>query len=292
MSRPQALPILGAEIWEPVEVARDMDGVKHAVAFASGKGGVGKSTCTVNVALALRYLGLTVGVLDADIYGPSVAHMLGVPPGQRPEAAPDDQMYPVEALGIRSMSMAYLTTERTPLVWRGPLAGGALAQLLAKTAWGELDCLLIDMPPGTGDIQLTLTQKIALSGVVIVTTPQEVALLDARKGIEMFQKVEVPLLGIIENMAFFRCSECGQKEPIFGVDGGERVAAEYGSKVLAQVPLAPVICEDADRGAPSVARDPESPVAAPYLNAARNLMAALEEKRVSSVGPAIHVSDD
>jgi len=269
-----------------------MDGVKHAVAFASGKGGVGKSTCTVNVALALRHLGLTVGVLDADIYGPRVAHMLGVPPGQRPEAAPDDRMYPIKAFGIRSMSMAYLTTEKTPLVWRGPLAGGALAQLLAKTAWGERDCLLLDMPPGTGDIQLTLTQKVALSGAVIVTTPQEVALLDARKGIEMFQKVEVPLLGIIENMAFFRCGECGHEEPIFGVDGGERVAAEYDSKVLAQVPLAPAICQDADRGAPSVARDPESPVAAPYLNAARGLMAALGEKPVASSGPAIHISDD
>ena len=198
-----------------------MNEIKHIIAVASGKGGVGKSTTAVNLALALKALGLKVGLLDADIYGPSQQLMLGVAEGTRPDQRDGQYLLPVEAHGLKTMSMGYLVTERTPMVWRGPMAGGALAQMLEQTLWGELDYLVIDMPPGTGDIQLTLSQKARVAGAVIVTTPQDIALMDAQKGIEMFRKVDVPILGVVENMAVHICSNCGHREHIFGAEGGQ-----------------------------------------------------------------------
>ena len=215
-----------------------MNQIKHIIAIASGKGGVGKSTTAVNLALALKTRGASVGLLDADIYGPSQQVMLGIPDDQRPEQKDGQYLLPVEAHGLKTMSMGYLVNERTPMVWRGPMAGGALAQMLEQTLWGELDYLVIDMPPGTGDIQLTLSQKAKVSGAVIVTTPQDIALLDARKGVEMFRKVDVPVLGIIENMAVHVCSECGHREHIFGEEGGVRMSRDYGLPLLASLPLA------------------------------------------------------
>ena len=201
-----------------------LQGVKNIVAVASGKGGVGKSTTAVNLALALQVEGLRVGILDADIYGPSLPRMLGIDDSVQPQVVNGNAFVPVPAHGLKSMSIGYLTSERTPMVWRGPMAGGALTQMLEQCLWGELDVLVVDMPPGTGDIQLTLSQKVRLSGAVIVTTPQDIALLDARKGIEMFRKVQVPVLGVVENMALHICSNCGHKEAIFGEGGGARVA--------------------------------------------------------------------
>ena len=229
-----------------------MNQIKHIVAIASGKGGVGKSTTSVNLALALKARGLSVGLLDADIYGPSQQLMLGISADVRPEQKDGQWLWPVDAHGLKTMSMGYLVTERTPMVWRGPMAGGALTQMLEQTIWGELDYLIIDMPPGTGDIQLTLSQKAKVAGAVIVTTPQDIALLDAQKGIEMFRKVNVPVLGIIENMAVHICSQCGHAEHIFGEDGGVRIAEEYKVPLLASLP--PLVvdqganrCRKADR---------------------------------------------
>jgi ATP-binding protein involved in chromosome partitioning len=269
-----------------------MQDIAHIVAVASGKGGVGKSTTAVNLALALSRLGARVGLLDADIYGPSLALMMGVADGTRPDTRDGKFLLPIEAHGIRCMSMAFLTSERTPAVWRGPMAGGALVQMLEQTDWGALDYLLIDMPPGTGDIQLTLSQKAQLSGAVIVTTPQDIALLDARKGIEMFGKVNVPVLGIIENMALHTCSQCGHSEPIFGLDGGQRIANEYGVALLASLPLARSIREQTDSGTPTVAAEPESSAAAAYIAAAGALRAALDNPPSASPAPTLTVTDD
>lgn len=269
-----------------------MQVAKHIIAVASGKGGVGKSTTAVNLALALKATGARVGLLDADIYGPSVALMLGVADGTRPESSDGKTMSPVEAHGLASMSMAYLASDRTPMVWRGPMAGGALIQMLEQTRWGELDYLIIDMPPGTGDIQLTLSQKATVSGAVIVTTPQDIALLDARKGIEMFRKVSVPVLGIIENMAMHVCSECGHTESIFGADGGQRIAAEYGVELLASLPLARTIREYTDAGTPVVLSEPESPAGQAYSAAAQAVMRALGEHPAEGDFPSITISDD
>ena len=198
-----------------------MDQVKHIIAVASGKGGVGKSTTAVNLALALQAGGHRTGLLDADIYGPSQQLMLGIEEGRRPEQKDGQYLVPIEAHGLQTMSMGYLVTDRTPMVWRGPMAGGALQQMLEQTAWGELDYLVIDMPPGTGDIQLTLSQKASVSGAVIVTTPQDIALIDARKGLAMFRKVNIPVFGVIENMATHICSNCGHEEAIFGEGGAD-----------------------------------------------------------------------
>jgi ATP-binding protein involved in chromosome partitioning len=269
-----------------------MQAAKHIIAIASGKGGVGKSTTAVNLALALAQRGARVGLLDADIYGPSVALMLGVADGTRPDTRDGKLLLPVMAHGLASMSMACLANERTPMVWRGPMAGGALLQMLEQTAWGDLDYLLIDMPPGTGDIQLTLSQKASLAGAVIVTTPQNVALLDARKGIEMFRKVSVPVLGIIENMALHTCSACGHSEAIFGAEGGERVAAEYAVSLLASLPLERSIREYTDAGTPVVLAAPESAASLAYLAAADALSAALAGAAVNSDFPNISISDD
>jgi ATP-binding protein involved in chromosome partitioning len=271
-----------------------MNSIKHIVAIASGKGGVGKSTTAVNLALALRADGSKVGLLDADIYGPSQQLMLGIADDVRPEQQGGQYLLPVEAHGLKTMSMGYLVTERTPMVWRGPMAGGALAQMLEQTLWGELDYLVIDMPPGTGDIQLTLTQKASVSGAVIVTTPQDIALQDAQKGIEMFNKVDVPILGVVENMAVHVCSACGHEEHIFGEHGGERIARDYGVPLLASLPLALSIREQTDGGRPTVVAEPDSPLAALYRQAAQAVAASLAQQADSVVKqfPEIKITDD
>lgn len=265
--------------------------IKHIIAVASGKGGVGKSTTSVNLALALLAEGARVGLLDADIYGPSQPLMLGVPEGTRPEQADEQSLQPIMAHGLQTMSLGYLVTDRTPMAWRGPMAGGALQQLLEQTRWQELDYLVIDLPPGTGDIQLTLTQKAAVSGAVIVTTPQDIALIDARKAIEMFSKVDVPIIGIIENMAVHVCSQCGHEEHLFGSDGGEQIAAEYGVGLLGSLPLARSIREQVDGGTPTVAAEPDSDVTATYRAIARQVASMLESGQVAAM-PAITISDD
>ena len=271
-----------------------MNTIKHIIAIASGKGGVGKSTTAVNLALALQSLGAQVGLLDADIYGPSQQKMLGIADDVKPEQQGGQFLLPVKAHGMKTMSMGYLANDRTPMVWRGPMAGGALVQMLEQTLWGDLDYLVIDMPPGTGDIQLTLSQKATVAGAVIVTTPQDIALLDAQKGIEMFRKVNVPILGIIENMAVHVCSQCGHEEHIFGADGGQRIAQDYGVPLLASLPLSLAIREQTDAGNPTVVAEPASAAAASYLEAARTIRETLEstpEESASSF-PNISMSDD
>lgn len=267
-------------------------GVKNIVAVASGKGGVGKSTTTVNLALALIAEGAKVGILDADIYGPSQPQMLGV--GQkRPEGHGQNQMKPVVAHGVQSISMGYLVTEKTPMAWRGPMVSGALQQLLNQTLWQDLDYLLIDMPPGTGDIQLTLSQHVPVTGAVIVTTPQDIALLDAQKGIEMFRKVNVPVLGVVENMATHICSECGHEEHIFGSGGGARIARDYQSELLGALPLDLSIRENADSGTPTVVADPDSAISGIYRDIARKFGANLWlQQQQGPAMPEISISDD
>ena len=269
-----------------------MDQVKNIIAVASGKGGVGKSTTSVNLALALVREGARVGLLDADIYGPSQQLMLGIAEDYRP-GQEGKFLLPVEAHGLKTMSMGYLVNEQTPMVWRGPMAGGALTQLLGQTLWGELDYLIIDMPPGTGDIQLTLSQKAVVAGAVIVTTPQDIALLDARKGIEMFHKVEVPVLGVIENMATHICSQCGHQEPIFGEGGAARIAGDYQVPVLGSLPLSIKIRQQVDAGAPSVIAEPEGTEAQLYGEIARDMAVKLSQQGTADEGfPNIVVKDD
>lgn len=271
-----------------------LEGVRNIIAVASGKGGVGKSTTTVNLALALAAEGARVGILDADIYGPSQGMMLGIPEGQRPETAEEKYFRPIVGHGIQSMSMSYLVDENTPMVWRGPMVSGAMQQLLNQTLWQDLDYLLIDMPPGTGDIQLTLAQRVPVSAAVIVTTPQDIALLDARKGIEMFRKVDIPVLGIIENMSVHICSQCGHEEALFGAGGGERIAQQYETELLGQLPLALAIREQTDAGKPTVIADPDSSHAQRYREIARRMGARLA-KKVATPGnsiPTIQVNSD
>lgn len=271
-----------------------MNQIKHIVAIASGKGGVGKSTTAVNLALALNAQGAKVGLLDADIYGPSQQLMLGIAADVRPEQKDGKYLLPIEVYGLKTMSMGYLVTDKTPMVWRGPMAGGALTQMLEQTLWGELDYLIIDMPPGTGDIQLTLSQKAKVAGAVIITTPQDIALLDARKGIEMFRKVDVPVLGIIENMSVHICSECGHAEHIFGQQGGERIAKEYEVPLLASLPLSLSIRQQTDAGKPTVIAEPDSDASKSYLQAATAIRQALDKAAQSVVRqfPEIKISDD
>jgi ATP-binding protein involved in chromosome partitioning len=273
-----------------------MNDIKHIIAVASGKGGVGKSTTAVNLALALQALGAKVGLLDADIYGPSQQLLLGIADDVKPEQQGDQYLLPIEAYGLKTMSMGYLVNERTPMVWRGPMAGGALTQMLEQTLWGDLDYLIVDMPPGTGDIQLTLSQKATVAGAVIVTTPQDIALLDAQKGIEMFRKVDVPILGIVENMAVHICSQCGHAEHIFGDRGGERIAADYGVPLLGSLPLAMVIREQTDAGTPMVVTEPDSAETAIYMKVAAAVQSALASKGqgggVVQHFPEITISDD
>jgi len=264
---------------------------KYIVAVASGKGGVGKSTVTMNLAHALKAQGLSVGLLDADIYGPSQRRMLGVAAEVKPEQQDEKWLLPIDVSGIKAMSMAFLTDEDTAMVWRGPMASGALVQMLEQTLWGELDVLLVDMPPGTGDIQLTLAQKVTLAGAVIITTPQDIALIDARKGVEMFRKVDVPVLGIIENMATHCCSACGHEEPIFGAGGGEQMATEYGVELLAQLPLSMRIRETADRGVPMLTVAADDPGTQGFVQAAAAIRSKLDAS-VLGAGPIITMGDE
>lgn len=253
------------------------NGIKHIIAIASGKGGVGKSTVTANLALAMAAQGLRVGVLDADIYGPSQAQMFAIPEGSRPRSDDGQNFEPLTAHGIELMSMAFLVDQKTPMIWRGPMASGAFQQLLNQTHWNQLDYLFIDMPPGTGDIQLTLAQKVKVSGAVIVTTPQDIALLDAKRGIEMFRQVKVPVLGVVENMSLHTCSNCGHSEPIFGSGGGERIASEYQTGLLGQLPLALQIRQQMDQGQPVVLSDPQGEVASIFAAIARQVRDKVEQ---------------
>lgn len=241
--------------------------VKNVIAVASGKGGVGKSTTSVNLALALAQEGATVGLLDADIYGPSQPQMLGI--SGRPESMDGKSMEPMLAHGLQTMSIGFLVDTDTPMVWRGPMVTGALEQLLRDTKWKDLDYLVIDLPPGTGDIQLTLAQKIPVTGAIIVTTPQDIALLDARKGLKMFEKVGIPILGIVENMSTHICSQCGHEEHIFGAGGGQKMCDDYKVDLLGSLPLDIKIREQADGGKPTVIAEPDSKIASIYREIAR-----------------------
>ena len=269
-------------------------GVRNIVAVASGKGGVGKSTCAVNLALALAAEGARVGLLDADIYGPSLSVMLGIADTERPGQKDDRFLLPIEAHGVQSMSMSFLTTQKTPMVWRGPMASSALQQMLGQTYWDDLDYLVVDMPPGTGDIQLTLSQRVPVSGAVIVTTPQDIALLDAVKGIEMFQKVDVPVLGIVENMAWHSCSACGHKDHLFGQGGGERLAKDYGVELLGSLPLKRSIREQGDAGNPTVAAEPDGEISQIYRSIARQMAATLSLQAAAGAQgfPVIETTED
>jgi ATP-binding protein involved in chromosome partitioning len=252
-----------------------MDQVSNIIAVSSGKGGVGKSTTAVNLALALQAEGARVGVLDADVFGPSLPLMLGVPDGTRPAVRDGRLFIPVSAHGLQTMSMGYLVDEGTPVVFRGPKASGALLQLVEQTLWDRLDYLIVDMPPGTGDIQLTLAQRVPVAGAVVVTTPQDIALLDAIKGIEMFRKTGIRVLGIVENMAMHVCSQCGHIEHIFGEGGGERIASRYDTSLLGSLPLSRAIREQADSGRPTVIADPAGAEAGAYRQVARRMAARL-----------------
>jgi ATP-binding protein involved in chromosome partitioning len=265
--------------------------VKNVIAVASGKGGVGKSTTAANLALAWAAQGARVGLLDADIYGPSQPLMMGLA-GQKPEIAADGKhMIPLTSHGVQVMSIGFMIDAEQPMAWRGPMVTQALTQLLGDTQWGELDYLVIDMPPGTGDIQLTLAQRVPVSGAVIVTTPQDIALLDARKGLKMFEKVEVRVLGVVENMSVHVCSACGHVEHVFGSGGGSRMAEQYGVQLLGELPLDIRIREDADGGTPTVVSEPGSPRAQAYLQMARRTAARLStlNKDYSRMFPKITV---
>lgn len=251
-------------------------GVKHYIAVASGKGGVGKSMVAVNLAATLAAKGLKVGILDADIYGPSVPRMLGVA-GTKPEVI-EKKFVPVTAHGMQIMSIGFLVDEGAPVVWRGPMVQKALFQLIFDTAWNDLDVLIIDMPPGTGDVQLTISQKVPLSGAVIVSTPQDIALIDARKGAEMFGKVAVPVLGMIENMSAFTCPECGHESHIFGHGGAEEEAKKRGLPFLGGIPLTPDIRLQSDEGTPYVIKNPDTPESSIFGEIAGELITTLEEK--------------
>jgi len=252
---------------------KPLKNIRNIIAVASGKGGVGKSTTSVNLALALAAEGAKVGILDADIYGPSQPRMLGST--ERPKSQDGRSMEPVDAHGIQSMSIGYLIDEDTPMIWRGPMVTQALEQLLRETQWRDMDYLIIDLPPGTGDTQLTLSQKIPVSGAVIVTTPQDIALLDARKALKMFEKVSVPVLGVVENMSTHICSKCGHEEHIFGSGGGEQMAEDYGIPLLGSLPLDIAIRTGADNGNPSVVGDPDGAIAQNYRDIARRVAARL-----------------
>ena len=271
---------------------KPIDNVKNIIAVASGKGGVGKSTTAVNLALALAVEGAKVGLLDADIYGPSQPRMLGV--SGQPESRDGRTLEPMQSYGLQAMSIGFLVDEETPMIWRGPMVTQALEQLLNDTNWDSLDYLVIDLPPGTGDTQLTLAQKVPVSGAVIVTTPQDIALLDARKGFKMFEKVEVPVLGIVENMSIHICSQCGHEEHIFGEGGGQRMATQYGVDFLGALPLDIRIREETDGGKPTVVAEPESRISQIYREIARKTAArlALQAKSYAAKFPNIVIQNN
>ena len=254
-----------------------LPGVKNIIAVASGKGGVGKSTTAVNLALALAQEGATVGILDADIYGPSQPQMLGLA-GQQPESRDGQSMEPLEAYGVQAMSIGFMIDVETPMVWRGPMVTQALDQLLTQTNWREVDYLIVDMPPGTGDTQLSLAQKVPVTGAVIVTTPQDIALIDARKGLKMFEKVNIPILGIVENMSIHICSKCGHEEHVFGQGGGAQMCRDYNVEFLGSLPLEMAIREMSDGGKPTVVGAPDSRAAEIYRGIARRLAVKIAEK--------------
>ena len=267
-----------------------VEGVKNLIAVGSGKGGVGKTTVSVNLAIALAAQGHKVGLMDADIYGPSQPMMMGIE--GRPESSDGQTMEPLENHGVQVMSIGFLVDKDEAMIWRGPMATQALEQLLRQTNWKDLDYLIVDMPPGTGDIQLTLSQRVPMTGAVIVTTPQDIALLDARKGIKMFEKVGVPILGIVENMAVHVCSNCGHVEHIFGADGGKKMAADYNMDYLGALPLALQIRVQADSGQPTVVADPDGEIAGFYKAVARQVAVSIaaRNKDFSSKFPSITIS--
>ena len=271
---------------------KPMENIKNVLAVASGKGGVGKSTTAINLALALSEEGASVGVLDADIYGPSQPRMLGI--SGQPESQDGKSLEPMERHGLQAMSIGFLIDEETPMIWRGPMVTQALEQLLGDTRWRGLDYLVVDLPPGTGDVQLTLAQKIPVSGAIIVTTPQNIALLDARKGLKMFRKVEVPVLGVVENMSLHICSQCGHEEPIFGTGGGESLAHESDVELLGQLPLDRRIREETDSGEPTVVADPDGRISQIYRGIARRAAARLaaQAKDYSAKFPRIVIQND
>ena len=271
---------------------KPIDNVKNIIAVASGKGGVGKSTTAVNLALALSAEGATVGILDADIYGPSQPRMLGIT--GKPESNDGSSLEPMNSYHLQAMSIGFLIDEETPMIWRGPMVTQALEQLLNDTNWADLDYLVIDLPPGTGDTQLTLAQKVPVSGAVIVTTPQDIALLDARKGLKMFQKVEVPVLGIVENMSIHICSNCGHEEHIFGQGGGTSMSEQYGIDLLGALPLDINIREQTDSGKPSVVADPDSRISEIYREIARKTAAklSLQAKDYAAKFPRIVIQNN
>ncbi len=261
-----------------------LPGVKHVIAVASGKGGVGKSTVSTNLSVALAQGGARVGLMDADIYGPNIPMMMGVP---EPPEKEGDKIKPAEAHGVKVMSMGFFVPEETAIVWRGPMVHTAIQQFFRDVLWGELDYLLVDLPPGTGDAQLSLSQIVPLTGAVTVTTPQEVALYDVRKGLMMFKKVNVPLLGVIENMSFFVCERCGERTEIFSFAGGERAAQKFEIPFLGRIPLDPVIREGGDTGMPIVAADPKSPHTLAFQGAAEALQARVEELTRDATGATL-----
>jgi ATP-binding protein involved in chromosome partitioning len=271
---------------------KPIDNVKNIIAVASGKGGVGKSTTAVNLALALSAEGARVGLLDADIYGPSQPRMLGIT--GKPESKDGNSLEPMNSYHLQAMSIGFLIDEETPMIWRGPMVTQALEQLLNDTNWSELDYLVVDLPPGTGDTQLTLAQKVPVSGAVIVTTPQDIALLDARKGLKMFQKVEVPVLGVVENMSIHICSNCGHEEHIFGAGGGARMAEQNGVELLGSLPLDIRIREETDGGKPTVVAEPDSRVSEIYREIARKTAAklSLQAKDYAAKFPRIVIQNN
>ncbi|MFZ6657632.1 iron-sulfur cluster carrier protein ApbC [Undibacterium sp. TJN19] len=268
-----------------------MPNVKNIIAVASGKGGVGKSTTAVNLALALAAEGAAVGILDADIYGPSLPMMMGI--SGQPETIDGKSMEPLENHGLQVSSIGFMIDPDSPMVWRGPMVTQALHQLLEQTNWRDLDYLIVDMPPGTGDVQLTLSQKVPVTGAVIVTTPQDIALLDARKGLKMFEKVGIPILGVVENMSIHVCSSCGHAEPIFGEGGGQKMCADFGVDFLGGLPLTMSIREQADSGKPTVVAEPDGKIAGLYKDIARKLAIRVAEKAkdMSSKFPSITIQN-
>lgn len=271
--------------------SKQLERIKNIIAVASAKGGVGKSTTAANIALGLRAEGARVGVLDADIYGPSQPQMLGI--DGKPESADGKMLVPMENHGVKAMSIGFLVDTESPMIWRGPMVTQALEQMLYSTEWGDLDYLIVDLPPGTGDIQLTLAQKVPLAGAIIVTTPQDIAVLDARKGLKMFDKVSVPVIGIVENMSMHICSQCGHAEPIFGEEGGARMAADHGVRLLGQLPIERNIRVQADSGKPTVIADPDSTTAITYREVARRAGAGLTVKDALPRGfPKVQFVDD
>lgn len=275
---------------QPQSAPAPLPGVKHIIAIASGKGGVGKSTVTANLALALLAQGLRVGVLDADIYGPSQPILLGVR-GERPLSHDGQHGEPVMAHGLQTMSVGFLVDEAEPMIWRGPMVTQGLHKLLFDTRWDALDFLLIDLPPGTGDVQLSLAQRIPITGAIIITTPQELALVDARKGLKMFEKVSIPVLGIVENMATHVCSHCGQHEDVFGSGGGQRLADECDVPLLGRLPLDGSIRAHADGGTPSVVAEPQGTAAQAYLAVADAVLAQMDGLSASAGFPTITMED-